>query len=133
MTMAARSDSFRATAPDPVVDALVAVGREIAALAEVSDRLQGLISAALVADGSRNADHMREFQAIDLLVQRLQGVSIFVEAMASQASPEWRMDAVGAAAKVPLSDLARRLTGDIEGPCVLRSEPGVDDGELDLF
>ena len=115
---------------EPVVTALSAVAREVAQMAAVSDELQVLISAALVADGSSSAEHLREFQAIDLLVQRLQGVATFMEGLAARASPDWRIDVNGAAAAVPLSDLARRLTGGLDR----RADPHeTSDGSLELF
>jgi hypothetical protein len=76
-----------------VAQTLMAVALEIKDLARVSDRLQSLISTALVFDGSANADHVREFQAIDLLVQRLHGVAIFMEALSDLAPLSWRLSA----------------------------------------
>ena len=119
----------RDSAADPIVDGLAAVGYEIASLAEVADRLQSLIGAALVADSRRNADHLREFQAIDLLVQRLQGVSVFVDALARQTSPYWRVDLTEAASGVALSDLARRLTGEEALPPLCDEDKGADEGD----
>jgi hypothetical protein len=119
-----------APAAGSVVEVLQAMASELSQMAQVSDRLQLLISAALVADGAANAEHMREFQAIDLLVQRLHGTAIFTECLAAIASPDWRIDALAAAAAVPLSDLARRLGGESDAP----ARPGhADDGDLELF
>ena len=130
MSMALHDDSDPKA--EPIGHGLAAIGYEIASLAETGDRLQSMIGAALAADVARNADHMREFQAIDLLVQRLQGVSVFVDALTRQASPYWRVDLAEAAAGVPLSDLARRLTGQETLP-PLGEAPRSDEGDFELF
>lgn len=98
--------------PAPLARTLTAVAAEVADLAALSDQLQSLVSGALVADTATHADHLREFQAIDLLVQRLQGVSVFMAGLARAAPDDWRLDAASAAAEVALTDLARRLTGE---------------------
>jgi hypothetical protein len=84
---------------------------ELQRLAEISDGLQPLVSAALVADGATNHDHVREFQAMDFLVQHLHGVSAFAAALADGAPDGWRLDAADAATCVSLTDLAKRLAG----------------------
>ena len=94
----------------PLAQTLMAVALEVRDLAQLSDRLQVLISTALVFDGSAHADHLREFQAIDLIVQRLQGVAIFVESLSSLSPLGWRLNAAEAASQVSLTDLARRLS-----------------------
>jgi hypothetical protein len=116
----------------PVSQTLLAVAQEIGDLARVSDRLQVLISEALIADGTTNADHLLEFQAIDLLVQRLHGVSSFLETLADLAPADWRLDSVAAASNVLLTALANRLSGQ-DGASDLGSEASGDDGEIELF
>jgi len=116
----------------PLSTTLSAVALEINDLARLSDRLQTLISGALAADSSANPEHLREFQAIDLLVQRLHGVGIFMDALAGSISEDWRVAAAAAAANVPLGDLARRLGGDesLNGANSVHLPPS---GDLDLF
>jgi hypothetical protein len=109
------------------------LAEEIGDLARLSDRLQSLISAALLADGSANPDHVKEFQAIDLLVQRLHGVATFVDALAAATPVDWRVDAAAAAAGVPLGDLARRL-GGLGAPAGASDQTRpAETGDLDLF
>jgi hypothetical protein len=118
--------------PDrPLGDTLDAVASEVTDLALISDRLQALISVALIADGTSNSDHMREFQAIDLLVQRLHGVAVFLGALARDTPCEWRANAAAAATDVALTDLALRLTGASLKP-VEQAEPD-SSGDLELF
>jgi hypothetical protein len=45
----------------PLAQTLAVVATELADMAVVSDRLQALISDALLADGAAEADHVREF------------------------------------------------------------------------
>jgi hypothetical protein len=113
-----------------VAQTLMAVALEVRDLARMSDRLQTLISTALVFDGSAHADHLREFQAIDLLVQRLHGVAIFVESLSELTPPGWRLNTGIAAAEVPLTDLARRLSGLSDRSA--SAGAGADDG-YELF
>jgi hypothetical protein len=94
-----------------------------------------VISAALVADSSAHPDHLRDFQAIDYLVQRLHGVAAFMDALAvSAAAQDWRVDAAAAAARLPLSDLANRLGGaHASAGAVDPTSPPPTDGDLELF
>jgi hypothetical protein len=115
----------------PVAETLSAVALEVNELAHLSDRLQAMISGALINDGATNDDHLREFQAIDLLVQRLHGVSTFVTALANATPGEWKVDAAGATADVVLSALAQRLSGRPHA-----AEPAIkaeDAGSMDFF
>ncbi len=113
-------------------ETLRTVAAEVSHLADMSDRLQALISSALLADTTTNAGHLKEFQAIDLLVQRLHGVAIFISALAETTHPDWRVDAAAAAANIPLSDLARRLSGAAPTERAREDEP-LSDGDLELF
>jgi len=116
----------------PLSTTLSAVALEINDLAHLSDRLQTLISGALAADSSANPEHLREFQAIDLLVQRLHGVGIFMNALAGSIPEDWRVAAAAAASNVPLGDLARRLGSDesLDSANPVHHAPS---GDLDLF
>jgi hypothetical protein len=116
----------------PVAQTLRAVALEVKDLALLTDRLQTLIGVALVFDGSTHADHMREFQAIDLLVQRLQGVAIFMQSLSDLVPLGWRLSVGEAAARVPLTDLARRLSGLPDPPSHTDANAGADDG-YELF
>jgi hypothetical protein len=108
----------------PMSQVLGSVATELQALAILSDRLQSLISKALVADSATNAEHLQEFQAIDLLVQRLSGVATFAHALSQAAPQTWRIDAAAAAASITLSDLSRRLSGHSDRRA---SQPSHDD------
>jgi hypothetical protein len=116
----------------PVAQTLMAIALEVRDLAHLSDRLQTLISTALVLDGSTDADHLREFQAIDLIVQRLHGVAIFVERLSDLAPLSWRLNAADAALHVSLNDLARRLSSVSQPSSPVNANAGADDG-YELF
>ncbi len=110
---------------------LTAVATEVTELAVLGDQLQILVSSALMSDGATHAAHMREFQAIDLLVQRLQGVSVFMHGLARATPADWRLDAAPMAAQVALADLGRRLTGEAcTNDTLSRNAGSVGDCEL---
>lgn len=116
----------------PVASLLAAVAVEVNDLARLSDSLQSLISSALVADCGTDIGHLREFQAIDLLVQRLQGVAAYVEELSRAAAADWRLDPASALARLTLADLARCLAGQAGA---IGAEPQALDpsGDLQLF
>jgi hypothetical protein len=111
---------------------LETTAREIADMARLSDRLQELISVALLSDATRDPGHVREFQAIDRLVQHLHGVALFVSALSDAVPETWRVDAERAAGEVPLHDLALRLAG-VVGPDLRAAAPSDQGGDLELF
>ncbi len=116
----------------PMSETLAAAALEVSELAQMSDRLQALISVALIADAT-NDDHLREFQAIDLLVQRLHGVSIFMKALAGASPHHWQVDAKEATSGVVLSALADRLSGTVAESEPPPSSEDTSSGSMDFF
>jgi hypothetical protein len=115
-----------------VASTLAAVAQEMERLARIGDRIQDLISGALLADIATTPEHVRDIQAIDLLVQHLDGIATFLSGLSDRADPQWRVDAAGAVLNVPLQDLADKLSGHLR-TVDADADSTVQDDDLDLF
>ena len=105
----------------PLSRTIGAAAGELAALADRCEALQAGLAPALQTGAA-----IEEAQTLDLLTQSLAAVADFLHALSAGLPAEWLVDAAPAAAIVPLSELAWRLSG---GP--LHAPP--ETGELDLF
>lgn len=101
-------------------DVLARLGSECAELGQLAEHLQAVLGPALLRIVDDPECH-RNVQRLDLIAQRLAGVTSFLTALREQASPGWTADADAAARGVTLAELARRLRG----------EPGADHGHDD--
>jgi hypothetical protein len=135
MIAAATSDGSSAapTGDRPLFNTLLSVAVEVHSLAESANNLQTLICDTVVPGLVDNVAHQREIQAVDLLVQRLQGVAAFVGALAGLTPLDWHVDAASAAATVRLSDLADRLAAASLVTTATGRPDDADSGELELF
>jgi hypothetical protein len=111
----------------PVADLLIRLSREFDELSAVAETLQDLPAQL----GPLDANGVVLAQAIDLLSQRLDGLSAFARALGSLLPSGWRIDARPAAALVKLSDLQHRLTHC--GLMGLVTEQAHDPDEMELF
>ncbi len=112
----------------PVDEILQSVVAEISALASDADRLQDVIG-RLVPEGEQlDTEVIRQAQSIDIIVQRLHGLSDFLATLATDVPMGWRLDARTAANRLLLADLAHRLGGNEHNP-----GPDVSSGDCDLF
>jgi hypothetical protein len=93
----------------PMPDILGTLRAEIADVAVSADRLQTSMSAVLSTAAAQDPAWLEDSQLLDLLVQRLHGLSKFVGALAASASRHWLADAAQAARVVTLSELAGSL------------------------
>jgi hypothetical protein len=109
----------------PLRSLLVATAVEIDALSDAGRRLQPLIAWAVEAGSSERT--IEDAQGIDHLLQHLCALSGFIMHLASATPSDVHVDLEGAAARLNLSDLKRRLLG---GPSAPASEPA---GDLELF
>ena len=105
----------------PLGRTLGACAGELAALADRCEALQAGLAPALQTGAA-----IEEAQTLDLLTQSLAAVADYLNELSAGLPAEWQVDAAAAASLVPLTDLARRLTG---GPPASIA----DSGELDLF
>ncbi len=115
-------------ATKPVAEILTSVMAEIAALAGDADRLQDVIGRLMPEGDQLDHDVIRQAQSIDIIVQRLQGLSQFLQTLSSDVPMGWRLDANTAADGLLLADLAHRLGGRERN-----AGPDISSGECDLF
>jgi hypothetical protein len=114
----------------PMPDVIEAMRAELARLAADADRLQTVMSGAIVAASLIDPECLRESQLLDLLVQRLHGLSDFAAALGPTTSRLWLADPELAARSVRLADQAAVLAMPSSGP-----RPAAPDvsGDLELF
>lgn len=105
----------------PLSRTLGACAGELAALADRCEALQAGLAPALQSGAA-----IEEAQTLDLLTQSLAAVADYLHALSAAVPAECLVDASPAAAIVPLTELARRLTGGL-----VQAPP--ESGELDLF
>ncbi len=113
----------------PLRDLLGALAGETAELAASADQLQGLFGQLLADPPLRPADALERAQSLDGLVQRLQGLSIFLAELGSRRSlHDLPAEAAQAASSLRLTSQVRRFsaTGGA-GP------PTDDAGDCQLF
>jgi hypothetical protein len=112
---------MRAAPLQPLSHALGACATELAALADRCEALQAGLAPALQSGAA-----IEEAQTLDLLTQSLCSVADYLHALSAGLPADWSVDPTAAAALVPLTELARRLTGG-----ALRAP--AESGELDFF
>ena len=105
----------------PLSRTLGACAGELAALADRCETLQAGLAPALQSGAA-----IEEAQTLDLLTQSLSAIADYLNELSAGLAPEWVVDATTAVALVPLTELARRLTG---GACHAPPESG----ELEVF
>jgi len=105
----------------PLSQSLDLVASEVAELAKLGDRLQGVISRLAATLGAPDPDTLEEAQAADLLSQRLAGLATFVQALAQAAPHDATLDIRAAVNALTLAEQARRLSGPFHA---LPGEPG---------
>lgn len=103
---------------------LQVLSREMAEMANISERLQTILLSACASAG--NQRFVRDAQDCDLLTQKLANLSEFLEQVASVSPQGWSLDVQDACSRVTLSDLSDRLR-----LCPWSERPQL--GELDLF
>jgi hypothetical protein len=116
----------------PIAEPLRLAALEVADLARLGDRLQGVI-ASLSANRSGRPDPglVIEAQAADLMSQRLMGLAAFLTALAEAAPADTSIDIYEAVMDLTLAEQARRLGG----PSLAPAGPvaPADGGDLVLF
>ncbi len=110
----------------PLNNILGTLGEEFSDLGLLADRLQGVLSPALLAVAHDTECH-KNIQMLDLFAQRLNALSAYVATLGQTVPRDWLINSEAALSTVSLSRLAWRLQGT-EAP-----EPHVESGELDLF
>lgn len=115
-------------ATKPVAEILQSLVAEISALASDADRLQDVIGRLMPDNTQLDFDMIRQAQSIDIIVQRLHGLSDFLATLKGDVPVGWRLNVQPAADRLLLADLAHRLGGSEPN-----SGPDVSSGDCDLF
>jgi hypothetical protein len=114
---------------EPLADVLGRLQDELVELACVALGLQSALGPALNAVAEQDPAILHKAQALDLMAQRLDSLSIFVAGLARNTPPSTLVDPAAAADGVFLSDLAHRLIGQGLRPAA-QSLPS---GDMELF
>jgi hypothetical protein len=110
-----------------VADLVQAFEAELLDLGRLAERAQTTLSNVL-AHAAQDPECHRDAQVLDLLTQRLFGMSGFLTILKPSIPLVWEVNADAAASSVSLGDLADRLSG----VAIIEDEPQ-DFGELELF
>lgn len=105
---------------------LEAFEAELHDLGKLAEAAQTTLSGVLARAAHDPACH-RDAQVLDLLTQRLLGMSGFLNSLAPTIPENWRVNTADAVKTVSLGHLADRLGG---APV---SHPAADVGELEMF
>ena len=91
-------------------DLLITVEAELVELGRLAEQFQAVLGPAILRAADDFACH-QEAQIIDLITQRLYGLSDFMRALRPSVPEVWSVDPEPAARVVTLSDLSCRLRG----------------------
>ena len=94
----------------PFKDVLERVGQEMGELATAVHRIQSLVSILLREDAFHKTDNVHEMQSLDLIAQKMEGLSDFLNSLSQDVPSVWRVDTREAAQLLALSELVARLT-----------------------
>jgi hypothetical protein len=114
----------------PIAEPLRLAALEVADLAHMGDRLQGVIAILSASSGRPDPSLVVEAQAADLMSQRLTGLAAFLTALANAAPDTAVIDIYDAVMDLTLAEQARRLSGPGRAPT---PAPATEGGELMLF
>ncbi len=93
-----------------VGDLLITVEAELVELGRLAEQFQAVLGPAMLRAADDFACH-QEAQIIDLITQRLYGLSDFMRALRPSVPEAWSVDPDPAASVVTLADLSCRLRG----------------------
>lgn len=87
------------------------IGQEMSELATAVHRIQSLVSILIREDAFREgADNIHEMQSLDLIAQKIEGLSDFLGGLSRDIPTGWSVDTREAARLLALSELVARLT-----------------------
>ena len=108
------SSQFDDIAPSgaPIASVVQAIAAEVGELAKSADSLQHLVGGFLCDPFAMvTPEQLEQGQVLDALVQRLQALETFLDALGPVIETSWRVDPRAAADLVLLSRVAQRLSG----------------------
>ena len=111
---------------DTLVTALDRACQELAAMSDHIGRLQHTIPNAI---SEMSLDLYRELQALDYVHQHLDGLRVYLDAVAAMSDKKWTIDITHATMELRLGMMVERL----RGTAIATSDPHQDAGELQLL
>jgi hypothetical protein len=122
-------DDTDADGREPLRNVLTRSAAELADLAERMERLQDVMADLIRQCAALGGDATQDMQAFDWIAQHLDGLASFLEALADESQPGWRLDPTIALDALSLAELAHRLRG---GPRPAYTT-AVASGDMELF
>jgi len=95
---------------EPVIDILTRVSSELNDIAVSINQLHSLIECIDRGSIKDSGLFIHSAQSIDILEQRICGLSHFITELADLMPDHWELESLAAARKLKLSELATRLT-----------------------
>jgi hypothetical protein len=116
--------------PEHLGQVLARSATELADLADRTERLQDVMADLVQQFASLDHEATQDMQALDWIAQHLEGLGSFLNALAKQIPPGWRIDPTSSLDALTLAELAHRLRG---GPATPLSAPVAVSGDMELF
>lgn len=113
-----------------IIEILRRLANELDESAVLVDDLHALVELSARMGVAQDNGFVRSAQSIDILQQRLAGLSHFVSELAELTPSHWVVESHAAAKKLKLSKLAERFSHTGEGPL---SHGDHQAGEIELF
>ncbi|MCC3244851.1 hypothetical protein LG047_05885 [Methylocystis sp. WRRC1] len=107
---------IKAQDSQPIIEILKRVARELDDAAVSVNDLSGMVETSVRNGIARNEVFLRSAQTVDILHQRLEGLSHFVTELAELMPSHWEVESHEAARKLKLSRLKNRLGHSYDGP-----------------
>lgn len=112
---------------EPLATVLGRLTAEVDRIAAEAAALDGALGAVLSGAPARDPRLRASLQSADLLRQSVEGVALFLGALAARADPALRVDAAAAARGLPLRAQARALAPPASAPASAVTAPGAID------
>ena len=111
-----------------VSEALALLSDELRLVSDGVSELQELIGNLVGAGAFSGSQSVYQLQALDRLTQSVEAAADFMSAIARQAKPEWKIDAVDAARNIKLAEMSERLSG-----VTMADKSSANSGDFDEF
>lgn len=111
-----------------VSEALALLSDELRLVSDGVSELQELIGSLVGAGAFSGSQSVYQLQALDHLTQSVEAAADFMSAIARQAKPEWKIDAVDAARNIKLAEMSERLSG-----ITMADKSSANSGDFDEF
>lgn len=122
-------DMIKAQDSQPIIEILRRVARELDEAAVSVDDLHGVVETSIKHGAAKSEAFLRSAQTVDILHQRLEGLSHFVTELAELMPSHWVVESHAATRNLKLSRLRNRLASSHDSVEAMMSH-GAGDVEL---